>query len=72
MLSQRLKDALKDKGWTVRELQRRSGVPYDTVYNLVSGRRRDPHLSVLKKIARALGLSLDTLAADDDEDAQAA
>lgn len=71
MLAQRLRAALKKRGWTVRELQRRSGVPYDTVYNLVSGRRKDPHLSVITKLARTLGVSIDSLA-DDEEEAYAA
>ena len=68
MLAQRLRAAVKEKGWTIRELQRRSGVPYDTLYHLISGRRKDPHWSVLKKIARPLGLSLDALAKADEEE----
>ena len=68
MLAQRLRAALKERGWTVREFQRRSGVPYDTLYNLVSGRRKDPHLSIITKLARTLGVSIDSLADDEEEE----
>lgn len=62
MLADRIKAAVKEKGWTLRELKRRSGVPYDTIYNVVHGRRQDLRFSVVAKIAHTLGLSLDTLA----------
>jgi transcriptional regulator with XRE-family HTH domain len=64
MLADRIRQAVKTKGWTLRELERRSGVPYDTIYNVVHGRRQDPRFSVVAKLARALEISLDGLAED--------
>ena len=64
MLAETIRQAVKTKGWTLRELERRSGVPYDTIYNVVRARRTDPRFSVVAKLARTLEVSLDALAAD--------
>ena len=63
MLAETIRQAVKTKGWTLRELERRSGVPYDTIYNVVHARRTDPRFSVVAKLALTLEVSLDDLAA---------
>jgi transcriptional regulator with XRE-family HTH domain len=63
MLAETIRQAVKTKGWTLRELERRSGVPYDTIYNVVHARRTDPRFSVVAKLARTLDVSLDDVAA---------
>jgi transcriptional regulator with XRE-family HTH domain len=72
MLADKLTQALRRKGWTMMELSRRSGVPYDTVFNVLHGRRRHPHFQLVGRLARALDVSLDTLLDDDEEDDHAA
>lgn len=57
-----------EKGWSQRELGKRAGLSHAQVSDLERGRRRTAGLDVAKKIARALGVSLDWLAGTWDED----
>ena len=50
------KQALK---MTVEDLYRKSGVPEDTINNIIYGRTTDPRIESLAKIATALDISLD-------------
>jgi transcriptional regulator with XRE-family HTH domain len=50
------KQALK---MTVEDLYRKSGVPEDTINNIIYGRTTDPRIESLAKIAQALDVSLD-------------
>lgn len=69
MLAEKLTQALRRKGWTMTELSRRSGVPYDTVFNVLHARRKRPHFQLVGRLARALEVSLDTLVDDEEEEA---
>ena len=71
---ERLKRIREKRGWTLRELAERSGVPYETIYRCEHGTHQEPRVSVAAHLARALGVSLDVLAGvydqnDIDEDA---
>ena len=68
MLAEKLQQALRHKGWTMTELSRRSGVPYDTVFNVLHGRRRRPHFQLVWRLARVLEVSLESLGDDEEED----
>ena len=50
------KQALK---MTVEDLYRKSGVPEDTINNIIYGRTTDPRIESLAKIAQALDTTLD-------------
>jgi len=70
----RLKRIREKRGWTLRELAERSGVPYETIYRCERGTHQEPRVSIAAHLARALGVSLDVLAGvydqhDIDEDA---
>jgi transcriptional regulator with XRE-family HTH domain len=51
----------RERGWTYRELSRRSGVSYQSISDIRLGKTRDPGATVLARLADALGVSVDTL-----------
>lgn len=57
----RLRARLKTLGWSVRELERRSGVPYENLAKYVQGRIKQPRGDTLDRIATTLGLDERTL-----------
>jgi transcriptional regulator with XRE-family HTH domain len=58
----RLKEHRERLGWNQSELARRSGVPSQVISRLESGTRTGLTLDVARRLARALGVSLDALA----------
>jgi len=61
------------RGWSVRELARRAQVPPGAVSKLEGGARVSPSLELGKRLAKALGVTLDYLAGMyDEEEADAA
>jgi transcriptional regulator with XRE-family HTH domain len=61
-LAQNLKDQREARGLTQQELSERSGVPRPTLAHLESG-QGNPTLSVLSKVAGALGVGIEALVA---------
>jgi transcriptional regulator with XRE-family HTH domain len=59
---QRLRRLREERGFTPRELARESGVQYETIYRVEHGIHHEPRLRDVIKLARALRVSLDTLA----------
>jgi transcriptional regulator with XRE-family HTH domain len=57
----RMKRRREARRWDQKELARRAGIPFMTVYRLEKGDHRTPRMDVAVKIARALGVSLDWL-----------
>lgn len=55
-----LNEALRDRGWSQRELWRRSGVAQSTISNVLAG-ERSPTWEFCAKIAGPLGVPLDDL-----------
>jgi transcriptional regulator with XRE-family HTH domain len=53
-------------GWTQVSLAEASGVPVGTIRDYEQGKRQ-PTLAIAAKLARALGVSLDVLGADEPE-----
>ncbi len=51
-----LNDALKKSGWSKAELARRSGVNYDSLNKLLSGKVEHPRGDTLPRLTRALGV----------------
>jgi transcriptional regulator with XRE-family HTH domain len=60
-LGNRLKRERERKGWSQNELSRLSGVRQALISELESGKKRDTMGSVLKRLARTLGVTMDYL-----------
>jgi DNA-binding XRE family transcriptional regulator len=65
-LGKEIKKARIDKGWQQKDLQEVTGLSQKYL-SQVELDKVDPRFSVVKRIARALGVSLDTLAKEDEE-----
>ena len=57
---ERLRQALKDKNWSIDEFSRRSNVSHTTLHKFAAG--RDVRLSTVEGIAHSLGVSVSWLA----------
>jgi transcriptional regulator with XRE-family HTH domain len=67
---ERLAQLREKKGWSQQELAKYAGVPYMTIWRAETQAHRYPRMDIAKRIARALGVSLDVLCGlyeDDDE-----
>jgi transcriptional regulator with XRE-family HTH domain len=62
-LGPRLKAARKERKWTLREAERRSGVPNAHIAQVEGGTIRHPGMSVLTRLAVAYGVPLHELVA---------
>jgi transcriptional regulator with XRE-family HTH domain len=67
-LGKEIKKARIDKGWKQQELQAATGLSQKYL-SAVELDKAQPSFEVVKRIARALGVSLDTLAKDEDANA---
>jgi transcriptional regulator with XRE-family HTH domain len=63
----RLRRIREERGLSVQDLATRAGVPYHTIYRVEQGLHASVRLDVAKKIAQALGVTLDYLAGMYDE-----
>lgn len=57
-VTKRIKNLCKEKGWTVNELIRRSGVNQSTMSEIMSGRSKHPRIITLKKVAQGFEMTL--------------
>jgi len=55
-----LKKIKKDKGLSQSDLCKKTGLAYHTIAKIENGATTDPRISSLKKIAEALGITIDT------------
>ena len=69
-VGERIKARKHELGITANDLYERSGVPLDTINNIVYGRTADPRIESLAKIAQALDISLDYIVFGKDQDPQ--
>ena len=69
-VGERIKARKHELGITANDLYERSGVPLDTINNIVYGRTADPRIESLAKIAQALDISLDFIVFGKDQDPQ--
>ena len=60
-IGDRIRQCAEAKGWSIRELCRRAGLPHRTIHNYVS-RGSVPKLDTVADLARVLETSLDYLA----------
>ena len=56
MITNQLPRLIAQKGISIRELSRQTGVTYSTIWALVHGRRRSVQLDVLDAVCRVLGV----------------
>ena len=69
--SERLKELRQKRDWTQQELAKRAGVPYMTVWRAEAHTHRYPRVDIAKRLAEALGVSLDRLCGMyEDEDSE--
>src|SRR2546426_12785828 len=61
-LGERIKRLRERRGWNQRELARRAQVDHAWIYRLENGERHNISLDAAKRLATALGVSLDVLA----------
>ena len=60
-LGEFIKKTADEKGWSLREVARRSGVPHATVQKMCGKHAGTARISTLEKIATGTGVSLKTL-----------
>ena len=63
-VSENLKEAMENAGLTVSELSYDARVPYQRVYYILNNKTPNPRVETLKKIADALGVTVDQLLKD--------
>jgi len=56
-----IKKQLSLKGMSVRDLERRSGLKYSVVQNILHGRSKNPTIKVIQRIARELDCTIEDL-----------
>ena len=61
MLSNKIKELRKEKGYTFAKLSELSGISTGRLSDLATGKRNNPTMDTLIKLADALGVSLDEL-----------
>lgn len=61
-IGERLKALRQKKGWSQRELARRAGVRHATLAELETGVRTETRTDIARRLAKALGVTLDYLA----------
>ena len=59
-LAERIRSARERRGWTQEQLAVHADVSRSTIQNLENGRRQ-PHRGSIKRIAHALGISVESL-----------
>jgi transcriptional regulator with XRE-family HTH domain len=67
-VGERLREVLEGQGWSQQTLSKRSGVHYQQIYKLLHGETPDPRISTIKRLAKALGVSMDYLTGMDEEE----
>ena len=62
MLSKKLKELRKEKGWSQQKLAEKAGLSFNAVTKIEQGLAKHPTLKTLVKIADAFNITLDELA----------
>jgi transcriptional regulator with XRE-family HTH domain len=61
MIAQNIKKYRKKKGFSQDKLSKLSGVTYNTVIKIESGATTNPRVETLRLIAKAFGVTVDSL-----------
>jgi transcriptional regulator with XRE-family HTH domain len=57
----RLKHWREKRGWSQQDLAKHAGVPYMTIWRAEAQTHHSPRMEIAKRLALALGVSLDVL-----------
>jgi len=60
-IAENLKRFKKDQNLSQSDLCKKTGLAYHTIAKIENGATADPRISTLKKVAAALGVSIDVL-----------
>lgn len=60
-LGSRLHRLRKKRGYTLEELEERAGVSKSYIHDIENGKRKSPSISILRRLADALGVPLEVL-----------
>lgn len=61
----RIENLCKEKGWTLNELIKRSGVHQPTISEFMNGRSKCPQINTIKKLSLGFGMPLSEFFNDD-------
>lgn len=61
MISKRLKELRKEKGWSQQKLAEKTGLSFNAITKIEQGLAKHPTLKTLIKLAEAFGIGLDEL-----------
>lgn len=61
MLSKRLKELRKEKGWSQQKLAEKTGLSFNAITKIEQGLAKHPTLKTLLKLAEAFEIGLDEL-----------
>jgi len=67
LLSEHLRQIRERKGWTQNHLAEVSGVPQPSIWRLENGQILNPKTSLLRKLAEALGVTMDYLLREEEK-----
>lgn len=60
-----IKKLLKEKNMTIYRLAKITSIDETGLRNIINGKRKDPHISTITKIAKALNVKVDDLLLDE-------
>ena len=61
IFAKRVMEKRKERGWSQQELAGKAKTSYQTIWRIENGKHKEPGIYIARKIARALGVSLDYL-----------
>ncbi len=61
ILTKQIRSGLEERGWSVRELERKAGLKERAVLSILQGKSKHPRIDTLVKIANALDTSVSSL-----------
>jgi len=60
-LSERMRELMKARGWSIDDVAEKSGQSYETVRNLYYGKTQNPRIETIMAIANVFGISVNCL-----------
>lgn len=61
VFAKRVAQKREERGWSQQELAEKAQTSYQTIWRIENGKHKEPGIYIARKIARALGVSLDYL-----------
>lgn len=67
MIAENINKLRKEKNLTIKELSNISNIPFSTLNKICSNITKDPHISILLKLSKALNCDMNTLCGINDK-----